>query len=96
MTAMESALPDVVVSYRNLSSTVMLSRKAAGRTMTTVPRVILNGVTAIPRALYGLGLRIAGRPQADEREEFKILDNVSGCSECPKALRARQMHRLFA
>ena len=68
----------MTVSYRDLTMTVQLTKDAAERSMTTVPRVLLGVATALPRAVYGLALRAAGRPPSVKTEEFKILDGVSG------------------
>ncbi len=74
-------VPDITLTYRHLSSSVMLTRNASARTMTTVPRVLFNAFAAMPKAAYGLALRLSGNSPADTREEFKILDDISGCSE---------------
>ena len=55
---------------------VELTKDAAERSMTTVPRVLFNAATALPRSLINIALQIAGRPQPVATEEFKILDDI--------------------
>ena len=75
---MERRVPDVSIAYHNLSMSVKLPKNVAEQSMTTVPRVLLGAAAAIPRALYGAALRVAGKSPLVETEEFKILDDISG------------------
>lgn len=71
-------VPDVTITYRDVSMSVQLTKASAERTMTTVPAVLLGAATAIPRALYEVALRASGHPPAVKTEEFKVLDSISG------------------